>query len=133
MTITTTFKVFHLLFAVTFLLLLSQFSSGYYVPPVTAAKKISKQYTITAPRSLQQAPNGASSRKLASLQASSDSNDENDGDSSLTPLTSFGAEVVPEGQRPVNEYLDMRRSPLFDWASEEVGTQGVSQFEFLSK
>ena len=51
-----------------------------------------------------------------------------DNDESLTPLTSFGAEVVPEGQRPVNEYLDMKRAPLFDWASEEVGTQGVSLF-----
>jgi hypothetical protein len=41
------------------------------------------------------------------------------------PETSFGAEVVPEGQRPVNEYLEMRRSPLFEWASNEVGTKGV--------
>ena len=65
---------------------------------------------------------------MMQLKASSDSSDE-DGDS-LTPLTSFGAEVVPEGQRPVNEYLDMRRSPLFGWASEEVGTQGVSRFVF---
>jgi len=38
--------------------------------------------------------------------------------------TSFGAEVVPEGQRPVNEYLDLLRAPLFGWASEEVGTKG---------
>ncbi len=44
----------------------------------------------------------------------------------LIPETSFGAEVVPEGQRPVNEYLEMRRSPLFEWASNDVGTQGVS-------
>jgi hypothetical protein len=42
------------------------------------------------------------------------------------PETSFGAEVVPEEQRPVNEYLEMRRSPLFEWASNEVGTKGVS-------
>ncbi len=42
------------------------------------------------------------------------------------PETSFGAEVVPEGQRPVNEYLEMRRSPLFEWASNQVGTNGVS-------
>jgi hypothetical protein len=41
-------------------------------------------------------------------------------------MTAFGAEIVPEGQRPVNEYLDMRRAPLFDWASEETGTVGVS-------
>lgn len=37
--------------------------------------------------------------------------------------TSFGAEAVPEGQRPVNEYLDLTRAPLFDWASEETGTK----------
>jgi len=43
----------------------------------------------------------------------------------LIPETSFGAEVVPEGQRPVNEYLEMRRSPLFEWASNEVGTTGL--------
>ena len=43
------------------------------------------------------------------------------------PETSFGAEVVPEGQRPVNEYLEMRRAPLFDWASNERGTGGVSK------
>ena len=41
------------------------------------------------------------------------------------PETSFGAEVVPEEQRPVNEYLEMRRSPLFEWASNEVGAKGV--------
>jgi hypothetical protein len=43
------------------------------------------------------------------------------------PETSFGAEVVPEGQRPVNEYLDMKSAPLFGWASNEAGTQGVSE------
>jgi len=40
-------------------------------------------------------------------------------------LYSFGAEVVPEGQRPVNEYLDMKRAPLFGWGSNEVGLQGL--------
>lgn len=44
---------------------------------------------------------------------------------SLLPETSFGAEVVPEGQRPVNEYLDLVRAPLFGWASEEVGSKGL--------
>ncbi|KAL3943230.1 MAG: hypothetical protein SGARI_000014 [Bacillariaceae sp.] len=43
------------------------------------------------------------------------------------PETAFGAEVVPEGQRPVNEYLDMKRAPLFAWASNEVGFQGFSR------
>mmetsp|Transcript_18720 Transcript_18720/g.32002 ORF Transcript_18720/g.32002 Transcript_18720/m.32002 type:complete len:275 (+) Transcript_18720:90-914(+) len=41
------------------------------------------------------------------------------------PETSFGADVVPEGQRPVNEYLDLIRAPLFGWASEETGTKGL--------
>jgi hypothetical protein len=41
------------------------------------------------------------------------------------PETAFGAEVVPEGQRPVNEYLDMKRAPLFSWASNEVGIDGL--------
>ena len=40
-------------------------------------------------------------------------------------LYSFGAEVVPEGQRPVNEYLDMKRAPLFGWGSNEVGIEGL--------
>jgi hypothetical protein len=44
----------------------------------------------------------------------------------LLPETSFGAEVVPEGQRPINEYLDMTRAPLFGWASNDVGMNGVS-------
>jgi hypothetical protein len=43
----------------------------------------------------------------------------------LVPETSFGAEMVPEGQRPVNEYLEVIKSPMFDWASEESGTKGV--------
>ena len=43
----------------------------------------------------------------------------------LLPETSFGAEVVPEGQRPVNEYLDLVRAPLFGWASENVGSKGL--------
>jgi hypothetical protein len=42
------------------------------------------------------------------------------------PETSFGAEMVPEEQRPVNEYLDVIKSPMFGWASEKSGTKGVS-------
>ncbi len=42
------------------------------------------------------------------------------------PEVSFGAESVPDGQRPVNEYLDLRQAPLFDWGSNEVGGNGVS-------
>jgi hypothetical protein len=44
----------------------------------------------------------------------------------LLPETSFGAEIVPESQRPINEYLDMTRAPLFGWASNDVGMNGVS-------
>jgi hypothetical protein len=47
------------------------------------------------------------------------------GATSLLPETSFGSEMVPEGQRPVNEYLDLVRAPLFGWASEEVGSKGL--------
>lgn len=46
-------------------------------------------------------------------------------DDELRPETSFGAEAVPEGQRPVNEYLDLLRQPLFGWASEESGNKGL--------
>lgn len=51
------------------------------------------------------------------------SSNEKQGDDDV--LYSFGAEVVPEGQRPVNEYLDMKRAPLFGWGSNEVGLQGL--------
>jgi hypothetical protein len=56
---------------------------------------------------------------ILALKATENKNEE------IFPATSFGAEVVPEGQRPVNEYLDMKRAPLFDWASNEVGTAGL--------
>mmetsp|Transcript_13090 Transcript_13090/g.14722 ORF Transcript_13090/g.14722 Transcript_13090/m.14722 type:complete len:331 (+) Transcript_13090:33-1025(+) len=36
---------------------------------------------------------------------------------SSLPTTTFGAEAVPEAQRPANEYLDLLNSPLFDWAN----------------
>eukprot|EP00566_Odontella_aurita_P019786 CAMPEP_0113532756 /NCGR_PEP_ID=MMETSP0015_2-20120614/4232_1 /TAXON_ID=2838 /ORGANISM="Odontella" /LENGTH=296 /DNA_ID=CAMNT_0000431745 /DNA_START=136 /DNA_END=1026 /DNA_ORIENTATION=- /assembly_acc=CAM_ASM_000160 len=42
------------------------------------------------------------------------------------PETSFGAEAVPEAQRPANEYLDLTRSPLFGWADQERGDQGLA-------
>eukprot|EP00977_Amphora_coffeiformis_P020179 scaffold7995_cov173-Amphora_coffeaeformis.AAC.9 len=42
---------------------------------------------------------------------------DNTGDNveTILPETSFGAEAVPEAQRPVNEYLDISRQPLFGW------------------
>lgn len=48
-------------------------------------------------------------------------------DSSFRPATStFGAEAVPEEQRPSNEYLDLIRQPLFGWASQESGNSGLA-------
>jgi hypothetical protein len=67
---------------------------------------------------------------LASSSSSSSGNENNNNNKNsnndeLVPETSFGAEVVPEGQRPVNEYLEMKRAPLFDWASNDVGLDGL--------
>ena len=42
------------------------------------------------------------------------------------PETSFGAEAVPEDQRPANEYLDLIRQPLFAWADQERGDGGLA-------
>jgi len=58
------------------------------------------------------------SSSTTSILYSSKSNDD-------TALYSFGAEVVPEGQRPVNEYLDMKQAPLFGWGTNEVGMKGL--------
>lgn len=43
----------------------------------------------------------------------------------LRPRTSFGSEIVPEGQRPVNEYLDVTSQPLFGWAATKSGSMGL--------
>lgn len=43
----------------------------------------------------------------------------------LSPKTSFGAEAVPEEQRPVNEYLDVTKAPLFGWANRPTGSLGL--------
>jgi hypothetical protein len=56
--------------------------------------------------------------------SSSGRNDENR-EEPLVPETSFGSESVPEGQRPVNEYLQMVRQPMFDWADRESGNVGL--------
>jgi len=53
------------------------------------------------------------------------SDDEEPTPTQFIPETSFGADAVPEGQRPVNEYLDVIRAPLFGWASEETGDEGL--------
>ncbi len=39
--------------------------------------------------------------------------------------TSFGSENVPVDQRPSNEYLNLINQPLFGWASQEIGDQGL--------
>jgi len=39
----------------------------------------------------------------------------------LPEKASFGADAVPELQRPANEYLELVRSPLFAWASSDQG------------
>jgi len=46
-------------------------------------------------------------------------------DNNNLPDSGFGAESVPHDQRPVNEYLNLLRAPLFRWASEENGTKGL--------
>lgn len=53
------------------------------------------------------------------------SDQDNENEMSLLPESSFGSEVVPEGQRPVNEYINLMKQPLFDWASEKSGTNGL--------
>eukprot|EP00565_Helicotheca_tamesis_P001699 CAMPEP_0185740806 /NCGR_PEP_ID=MMETSP1171-20130828/38621_1 /TAXON_ID=374046 /ORGANISM="Helicotheca tamensis, Strain CCMP826" /LENGTH=243 /DNA_ID=CAMNT_0028412731 /DNA_START=150 /DNA_END=881 /DNA_ORIENTATION=- len=45
---------------------------------------------------------------------------------SIRPETSFGAEAVPEEQRPANEYLDLIRQPFFAWADQERGNTGLA-------
>lgn len=53
----------------------------------------------------------------------------NDEFESLRPETSFGSAAVPEGQRPVNEYLDVTHQPLFGWAA--TGTKGLAMRLFI--
>jgi hypothetical protein len=42
------------------------------------------------------------------------------------PSNAFGADSVPTGQRPANEYLNLISSPLFDWANEQRGDMGLA-------
>jgi len=49
---------------------------------------------------------------------------EDDG-TSMRPETSFGADAVPENQRPVNEFLDVTSQPMFGWAALESGNLGL--------
>lgn len=47
----------------------------------------------------------------------SNDNDDSSMNSVITPSTTFGAEAVPESQRPANEYMELLSSPLFGWAN----------------
>ena len=54
--------------------------------------------------------------------------DDDDKSINMPPLsleTSFGADAVPESQRPVNEFLDVTNQPMFGWASLERGNKGL--------
>jgi hypothetical protein len=39
--------------------------------------------------------------------------------------TSFGSENVPDAFRPSNEYLNLINQPLFGWASQDNGDNGL--------
>uniref|UniRef100_A0A7S2WEM3 Uncharacterized protein n=1 Tax=Eucampia antarctica TaxID=49252 RepID=A0A7S2WEM3_9STRA len=65
------------------------------------------------------------SRVMMAFQKSDDDGFEIRSETSFKPETSFGADAVPEGQRPTNEYLDLISSPMFDWASQESGNKGL--------
>ena len=49
----------------------------------------------------------------------------NGGRNTQQTTTSFGADNVPVEQRPSNEYLNLISQPLFGWASQELGDQGL--------
>jgi hypothetical protein len=42
------------------------------------------------------------------------------------PSIAFGSEVVPSGQLPANEYLNLITSPLFGWANQQNGDWGLA-------
>jgi len=45
---------------------------------------------------------------------------------SILMESGFGAESVPDGQVPANEYLDLVRAPLFGWAAQDKGVSGLA-------
>jgi hypothetical protein len=64
--------------------------------------------------------------RLSSLSLEARRNrDDDDVFEALVPETSFGAETVPEEQRPVNEYLNVLRQPLYDWPALASGSGGL--------
>jgi hypothetical protein len=46
--------------------------------------------------------------------------------SNSLPTSTFGADAVPSGQLPANEYLNLITSPLFNWANEQNGDWGLA-------
>jgi len=70
------------------------------------------------------------SPSLSELKAYDDDDEEgyeinNIGSKTQQTSTSFGAENVPLDQRPSNEYLNLINQPLFGWASQDNGDQGL--------
>lgn len=55
-----------------------------------------------------------------------DTNPDSSNASNGSPTTTFGAEAVPEEQRPANEYLDLISAPFFDWADKPSGNKELS-------
>ena len=90
------------------------------------ASGLSAVASFQAPSSQNCLHAGSANKKWSTkkLLRASKSSDEQDFES-LRPETSFGSEAVPEGQRPVNEYLDVTNQPLFGWASTEAGSLGL--------
>jgi hypothetical protein len=88
-----------------------------FVSPTTTCSNLVQRNTIVNNNNI----TPSKSTSVTTIRRKASENEE------FLPETSFGAEVVPEGQRPVNEYLDMKRAPLFGWASNEVGTDGLLQ------
>jgi len=77
---------------------------------------------INSPVSSSSSSHGSSSQLSLS---NKDNNREDLYGTGTIPTTSFGAEAVPEGQRPANEYLNLVKQPLFKWANQENGNNGL--------
>jgi len=108
----------------------SRVSNGLIVVGPMNTRSLSLSHThrgrgriITTPSTTTTTTSSSSYKTNTALASSSEQRGKQGGDDN--PLYSFGAEVVPEGQRPVNEYLDMKEAPLFGWGSNEVGLQGL--------
>mmetsp|Transcript_15672 Transcript_15672/g.24386 ORF Transcript_15672/g.24386 Transcript_15672/m.24386 type:complete len:303 (+) Transcript_15672:176-1084(+) len=89
-----------------------------YKPHSSSSSRLSRRISVTTT---------SAQRKLRSRvtlqQASKPSEGNNNSENSNN--NSFGYEGIPEDQRPATEYYNMRQQPLFNWASEETGTNGL--------